>query len=230
MASADEIVKQELAKRQAEGGKEPAGTLVAADRQIPDEAPQVEDIAKVARKAIVDKVKTGDMAIEEAAKGMVKAAATVKAANDNADEYAEIAGKALTHEMKADSAEARSKERKAGNADNEAFYERFRPILEFDFGNITGKPKQRTEGAETRSYSKFFMVLTIIVAALPWLLIALVLYILKGINAIVGLVRDFTKIAQVFIWTGLGLLLAYMLLKIVAYYIEFYTGIQILPF
>lgn len=230
MASADEIVNQELAKRQAVDSKKPTGTLVVADTQKPDETPQVKDIAKVAGEAIVDKVKTGGMTIDEAAKGMVKAAATVKAANDNADEYAEIAGKALTHEMKADSAEARSKERRAGNEDNEAFYERFRPILEFDFGNITGKPKQRTEGAETRSYSKFFMILTITVAALPWLVIALILYLLKGINATVELIREFTKIAQVFIWTGLGLLLAYILLNIVAYYIEFYTGIQILPF
>lgn len=222
MADATKIVNQALIEKETEKAKEPV--------DVPAEQPQVQELAKEASKAIVEQVKSGDLSVHDAAVDMVKAAATVKAANDNADEYAEIAGQALTHEMKADTVEARSKERKAGNMDNEAFYERFRPILEFDFGNITGRPKKRTEDTETRSYSKFFMVLTIIVAALPWLAIALVLYLLKGINAIVELIKDFTKIAQVFIWTGLGFVLAYMLLRIVAYYIEFYTGVNIMPF
>lgn len=228
MVSADDIVTQALEEKETETPKN-TGALIKQDEQ-PIKAPSVQELAKMAGDVLVNQVQSGDVTVHDATVDMVKAAATVKAANDNADEYAEIAGEALTHEMRADTAEARSKERKAGNVDNEAFYERFRPILEFDFGNITGNPKKRAEGAESKSYSKFFMILTIAVAALPWLLVALILYVFKGINAIVELVRQFTKIAQAFIWTGLGVLLAYMLLKIVAHYVEFYTGVQILPF
>lgn len=229
MIDANEIVAQALEEKQAEESEKATGALARTDEQ-PTAIQDVQGLTRMANDVIAERVRSGAATVHEAAVDMVKAAATVKAATDNADEYAEIAGEVLTHEMKADTAEARSKERKAGNVDNEAFYERFRPILEFDFGNITGNPKKRTEGAESRSYSKFFMLLTITVAALPWLFVALVLYVLKGINAIVELIRQFTKIAQAFIWTGLGALLVYALLKVIAHYVEFYTGVQILPF
>lgn len=229
MIDANEIVAQALEEKQAEESEKATGALARTDEQ-PTAIQDVQGLTRMANDVITKRMKSGAATVHEAAVDMVKAAATVKAATDNADEYAEIAGEALTHEMKADTAEARSKERKAGNVDNEAFYERFRPILEFDFGNITGNPKKRAEDAESKSYSKFFMLLTIAVAALPWLIVALVLYVLKGINAIVELIRQFTKIAQAFIWTGLGALLVYALLKVIAHYVEFYTGVQILPF
>lgn len=229
MATADDIVKNELEKRQAEAEKlVPASSSETAEK--PSEELSVQTITSLTNDALANEVRTGRKDVREATVDIVKAAASAKAAADNADEYAEIAGQALTLEMKADTAHARSKERKASNEDNEAFYERYRPILEFDFGNITGNPKKRAGDTASKSYSKLFMILTIIVAAIPWLVIALVLYVLKGVNAIVGLVGQFTKISQALIWAGLGILAAYIMVKIIAYYIEFYTGIVILPF
>lgn len=230
MASADEIIKNEIELRRQSEAEKPTACASSAGAEKPAEDLPVQTMAEITGQVLTEQVKSGKKDIRDAAVDMVKAAATAKAASDNAEEYAEIAGKALSSEMKADTVQARSKVRKAGNVDNEAFYERYRPILEFDFGHITGNPKKKAEGAETRSYSKFFMVTTIAVAALPWLIIALVLYVLKGINATVDLIRQFTKMSQIFIWTGVGLVAAYIILKIIAYYIEFYIGIDILPF
>ena len=230
MASADEIIKNEIELRRKSKEENPTTCAPSASAEKPAEDLPVQTIAKIAKDTITEQVRSGNKDMRDAAVDMVKAAATTKAAADNAEEYAEIAGEALTNEIKADTVQARSKVRKAGNEDNEAFYERYRPILEFDFGHITGNPKKKAEDAETRSYSKFFMVTTIAVAALPWLLIALVLYVLKGINAVVNLVSQFTRMSQIFIWTGVGLIAAYIILKIIAYYIEFYIGIDILPF
>lgn len=229
MAIADDIIKSEFEKRQTEAEKlVPASSSETAEK--PSEELSVQTITSLTNEALANEVRTGRKDVREATVDIVKAAASAKAAADNADEYAEIAGQALTLEMKADTAHARSKERKASNEDNEAFYERYRPILEFDFGNITGNPKKRADDTASKSYSKLFMILTIIVAAIPWLVIALVLYVLKGVNAVVGLVGQFTKISQALIWAGLGILAAYIIVRIIAYYIEFYTGIVILPF
>ena len=229
MAIADDLIKSEFEKRQTEAEK-----LVSASSsetaEKPSEELSVQTITSLTNEALANEVRTGRKDVREATVDIVKAAASAKAAADNADEYAEIAGQALTLEMKADTAHARSKERKASNEDNEAFYERYRPILEFDFGNITGNPKKRIDDTESKSYSKLFMILTIIVAAVPWLVIALILYMFKGVNAIVGLVGQFTKISQALIWAGLGILAAYIIVRVIEYYIEFYTGIVILPF
>ena len=231
MDEIDELIDQQV--QQAAAAQPPATAPTAPPAAVPsDDADSAfEQLGRAASEAVLAQVASGNKDIEDAAFEMVGVAAAAQAASENGDAYSELQDKAIRHKLKAGTNKAKAKERESGNTDNEAFYARFRPILEFDFGNIIGKPSTKPDKeVESKSYSKLFMVLTLFIAAVPWLLCALVLYILKGINAVVELVRQFTKIAQGLVLSGAILGVIYAIVRIVAHYIEFYTGIKILPF
>ncbi len=221
MDEIDELIQQEV-------------QVAKPTARLPADQPEgdaIEQLGRAASSAVLAQVAAGEKDIEDAAFEMVGVAAAAQAASENGDAYSDIQDKALRHKLRAGTNRARAKERESGNRDNEAFYARFRPILEFDFGNIIGKPTTKPDAEiESKSYSKLFMVLTLIIAAVPWLACALVLYILKGVNAVVDLVRQFTKIAQGLVLSVAILGLIFAIVRVVAHYIEFYTGIKILPF
>lgn len=221
MDEIDELIQQEV------HAAKPAAGLPAEQT----EGDAIEQLGRAASSAVLAQVAAGEKDIEDAAFEMVGVAAAAQAASENGDAYSDIQDKALRHKLRAGTNRARAKERESGNRDNEAFYARFRPILEFDFGNIIGKPTTKPDAEiESKSYSKLFMVLTLIIAAVPWLACALVLYVLKGVNAVVDLVRQFTKIAQGLVLSVAILGLIFAIVRVVAHFIEFYTGIKILPF
>lgn len=231
MDEIDELIDQRI--QQATAPQPPAAAPVTPPATLPDAdgTSAFEQLGRAASDAVLAQVASGNKDIEDAAFEMVGVAAAAQAASENGDAYSDLQDKAIRHKLRAGTNRARAKERESGNSDNEAFYARFRPILEFDFGNIIGKPSTKPDKEiESKSYSKLFMVLTLLIAAAPWLLCALVLYVLKGINAVVELVRQFTKIAQGLVLSGAILGVIYAIVRIVAHYIEFYTGIKILPF
>lgn len=201
-------------------------------KQAEEKPATVEEMAKVASGALLAQVKTGEKELHEAALEAVKAGAIAKASTDNVDKYAKEADKTISTDLKAEQAESRGKLRGANNADNEKFYETFRPILEFDFEFITGIPKraQHVEGTQkTKSFSKGAMVVTIGFAIIPWLLFALVCYLFKGVNAIVVMISGFTKAAKGVVFSGLGLAAVYIILKVIDHYLQAYVGISIFP-
>ena len=205
---------------------------IAERKQAEEKPATVEDMAKAASGALLAQVEKGDKKLHEAAVEAVKAGATAKASTDNADKYAHKADKIITNDLDADEAESRGRKRGANNADNEKFYETFRPILEFDFEFITGIPKRKQNAEETqktKSFSKGAMVVTISFAIIPWLLFALVCYLFKGVNAIVVMISGFTKAAKGVVFSGLGLAAVYIVLKVIDHYLRAYVGISIFP-
>lgn len=230
MDKIDELIDERIKEHKAGDDPAQATATVSAPANTQPEVDTLSKLGRAAGEAVLARVASGESPIEDAAFDMVGAAAAVKAAGENADAYSDIQDKALRHKLRAGANKARAGERESGNTDNEAFYARFRPILEFDFGNIIGKPSTKPEKeVASKSYSKFFMILTLLIAAIPWLACALVLYILKGVNAVVELVRQFTKIAQGLVLSAAILGALYVVVRVVAHFVEFYTGIKILP-
>lgn len=200
---------------------------VPEDQQNKDQEPTIESLAKQAAYAITQQVASGDKTFSEAAGEFLEAGAIAQAAKEHGDEYSKIKHKELKGNMEADASSAAANKTYAGNTENEAFYQRFRPVLEFDFSHITGDGKKKSTDVETKSYSKMLMILTLIIATIPYLAIALVLYVLKGINSIVELISQFTVAARRIIAAGFILLGAYIVYMVAAYFVEFYTGIKL---
>lgn len=85
----------------------------------------------------------------------------------------------------------------------QAFYISFRPILEFDFGNLIRKKddKEDKEGKppkryEDRSYGIPLMVLMLCLFVVPYCVVSVLLAIFNGINAMFEAISTFGKIAK----------------------------------
>ena len=189
--------------------------------------PTIEELAKNAALTITKQVASGETSFAEAAQEFVEAGATAKAAAEHGEEYAKIKHKQLKEKMEANASSAAATRTTEGNKENEAFYARYRPVLEFDFSHITGDGRKKQEDRETKSYSKFLMVLTLLIATIPYLVIALILYVFKGVNSIVELISQFTVAARKIIITFAILVALYIVYMVVAYFVEFYTGVQL---
>lgn len=189
--------------------------------------PTIEDLAKNAALTITKQVASGETTFAEAAQEFVEAGAIAKAATEHGEEYAKIKHKQLKEKMEASASTAAATRTSEGNKENEAFYQRYRPVLEFDFSHITGDGKKKQEDRETKSYSKFLMILTLLIATIPYLVIALILYVFKGVNSIVELISQFTVAARKIIITFVVIVALYIIYMVVAYFVEFYTGVQL---
>lgn len=85
----------------------------------------------------------------------------------------------------------------------EAFYIAFRPVLEFDFGNLIkkDKPKDIVEEKppkkyEDRSYGISLMILMLCLFVVPYCMVSFLLAIFNGLNAIFEAISTFGKIAK----------------------------------
>lgn len=90
----------------------------------------------------------------------------------------------------------------------EAFYISFRPILEFDFGNLVRKEETKKDNSkeekppktyEDRSYGIPLMVIMLSLLLLPYCFVTIILSVFNGINAVFMAISTFTKIAKVIV-------------------------------
>ena len=134
----------------------------------------------------------------------------------------------IKSEFQADKIEATVRKEDAKRARNETFYKAFRPILEFDFSNITGKEKKNPKTYDDRSYGLIVMVIMVSILLVPFVATTLVLAALTIINLVFEYASTFSKPALKFcIWTslaGLVVLVGYLILS----WIETRFGIPIL--
>ena len=100
----------------------------------------------------------------------------------------EIKSSFKASKYQADADKENAKHRKA-----EAFYKSFRPVLEFDFSNITGKERGNKKTYDERSYGLSLMVFMVGLLALPYGLTILFLSLLTMVNTICEHVALFSK-------------------------------------
>lgn len=176
-----------------------------------------------------DQIKSGNSDFSEIAKQAADVKATADAVEKHGAQYAETKHKELSEEGKGKVRKAKNKTEEQVNASNELFYKRFRPILEFDHSNITGKTKPAEENVESKSYSKTLMVATLVFATLPWLIMAFVCCLFKGSASVIDMVNSFSKEAKRLIITLLLIAAVGVVVYVVLKMIEIYTGIVIMP-
>lgn len=189
-----------------------------------------DNLGDVAKETVLDKLRTGDVTITEATEQLVDAQAAIDAMHEHRDDYAEFAHKETTERHKGRLQTTRNTTDKAVNEGNEVFYARFRPILEFDHSGITGiEPKHKTDSFITKSYSKAFMVATLIFATLPWFIVALFCYIFKGFESVVNMIADFSRATRRLVITLLIIALVAAAVYVILKVVEFYTGLKLIP-
>lgn len=203
--------------------------------KVAENAPQpketaVEDMAKVAQQALVEQVKSGEKSIAEASLDAVKAGAFAQASATNAEKYSKVGDKIISEDLQGDLTEKKAETRSKQNKDNEEFYATYRPILEFDFEFITGISKNsEVKSTKTKSYSKGAMITQIVFTIVPFMLFALLLCILKGVNAIVVMASTFTKSAKGVLIASVCAIALYIILAVIDNYLQSYLGITIFP-
>jgi len=99
-----------------------------------------------------------------------------------------IKGSAKTDKYRQDAKKTLAKQTR-----NEAFYKAFRPILEFDFSNITGIARKDEKDYNDRSYGLSMMILMLAIFTPFYIVIAITLMLCKSIDVIGTYILSFSK-------------------------------------
>ena len=190
---------------------------------------EAQTIYDIATEQLRDKMFSGESDISDIAKQVVDVKATADAVEKYSEKYAEAKHKELSEEGKGKVRRAKNKTDEQVNASNELFYKRFRPILEFDHSNITGRVRTTEDNAESKSYSKTLMIATLVFATLPWLIMAFICCIFKGSASVIDMVNGFSKEARRLIISLLLVAAVALVIYVALRMIELYTGIKLLP-
>lgn len=111
---------------------------------------------------------------------------------------------------------------------NEAFYKAFRPILEFDFNNITDRPRKNEKTYDDRSYGLSMMILMLIIFTPFYVAIAITLMLCKSIDVVCTYISQFSKTAaRVCIWLFLIAIIT-LILYIIISWVEQRFGLSII--
>jgi len=174
--------------------------------ELPEQSEMTEN-AKAVAKAMVERVKTGEVDFSKASKEMAHAAVTAKVFEPENRRFINKVSAEKESELKQDFegkrliAEAQKLEAKSKKA--EAFYKNWRPVLEFDFSNLLkSKEAKQTEYTE-RAYGITLMILMLILLTPVYCLITAILSIINGFNAVCERIGETVKIAR---WITLGVL------------------------
>lgn len=134
----------------------------------------------------------------------------------------------IKSEFQADAMQATVREMDAKRARNEAFYKAFRPILEFDFSNITGREKKNPKTYDDRSYGLIVMLVMICILLVPFVVTTLFLAALTIINMVFEYVDTFSKPAMKFCCRAAIAILAIIVVFVILNWVETRFGIPIL--
>lgn len=230
MVENDEELDRIEKKRAKEPAQQPSASDVIVVKSDVVTYSNENDLGNVAKQSVIDKLRNGDVTMSEAAEQLVDAQAAADAMLEHRDDYAEFAHQETTERHKGRLQNTKNTTNKAVNDGNEVFYDRFRPILEFDHSGITGiQPKSTPNRDLTRAYSKSFMVATLIIATIPWFIVALGCYIFKGLEAVINMIAAFSRVTRHLVVGLLITVLATLAIYVSLRLIEFYTGLKLIP-
>lgn len=148
--------------------------------------------------------------ISEIATDFAKAKTTTEIINNEGGKYdklhkefAEEQKETLLQGYRQDKLEGQANTLKKEREKAEAFYMSVRPILEFDFDNLTKKNKEtQPKKYEDRSYGIPLMVIMLILLTIPYCIVSIILALLNGINAVCEAISTFSVIARRIIWSA----------------------------
>lgn len=190
-----------------------------------------------------------EMAFEQVRQIPVQDEESLKSALDNAVQLAAMAGaidptnesnqqfldslkkekqRTIKSSAQTDKYKQNAKRTYAKQQRNEAFYKAFRPILEFDFNNITDIPRKNEKTYDDRSYGLSMMILMLIIFTPFYIAIAITLMLCKAINVVCTYISQFSKTAaRVCIWLFL-IAITILVLYIIITWVEQRFGVSIL--
>lgn len=179
---------------------------------------------------IADEVANKGKSVKEGAKEALAVKSTFNVANDQdfQSQLDDIKKDEIKSEFRADSIEAGVRVDQAKRERNEAFYKAFRPILEFDFSNITGIERKDPKNYNDRSYGMPVMVFMLVLLTVPFAVTTLVFALLTIVNMTCEYIGSFGKVAmRICSWffiVGLIVLAGYLILS----WIETQFGIPLI--
>ena len=112
----------------------------------------------------------------------------------------------------------------------EAFYKSVRPILEFDFSNLTGVERQTNKDYKERSYGIPLMILMLALYTPLFCIISFILALFNGINAIFNGISTFGKIARTICLSLVIIIIICAIAYCTIYGIDYFFDTNILNF
>lgn len=130
--------------------------------------------------------------------------------------------------FKADKYASDAKKAEAKRQKAEAFYKAFRPILEFDFSNITERERENKKNYNDRSYGIAMMTLMLVIFTPFYILLSLLLMVCKSVNEVCKYVATFSKTAMKTCLASFIILVVLLVLYIIIRWVEQRFGIPII--
>ena len=151
--------------------------------------------------------------------------------NDLHDELAKEQTETIKESFKQDRATQQAKTLSARQQKAEAFYNSFRPILEFDFSALIHKKEKEEKVEKTykdRSYGIPLMVLMLCLFTVPFCIFSILLAIFNGVNAICETIATFSKSARVIVVSVFIIAVAILIIYFAILGIDYLFGTDIL--
>lgn len=185
------------------------------------------------QKITEDTVKSGD--VKKGVIDTLAVATTIEAVNGDdektgkfREELKDIKQEEIKSSFQADKYVSDAKKAEAKRQKAEAFYKAFRPILEFDFSNITERERQNPKSYNDRSYGIAMMTLMLVIFTPFYILLSLVLMVCKSVNEVCKYVATFSKTAmRVCLWSFI-ICVAILVLYLIICWVEQRFGFSIL--
>jgi hypothetical protein len=200
--------------------------------ELHEQKSEMTENARAVAKAMVERIKTGDVDFSKASKEMAHAAVTAKVFEPENKHFIHKVSAEKESELKQDFegkrliAEAGKLEAKSKKA--EAFYKNWRPVLEFDFSNLLKNKEARQTEYKERSYGVPLMVIMLVLLTPIYCLITAVLSVINGFNAICTRISETVKIARYIAYGILLIGVAVGVVLLIAYIANSYFNINII--